>query len=107
MTERRYELGDAAVRFRGRDRETIFGESGEEPATFFEKQFRFTPVFSPIYVGSHLTVKTADFYSFSFAGAPDGLRIFCGVPIRKSLNSAGLERDFFRQKQAFQKSNSK
>jgi len=34
MTERRYELGDAAVKLRGRDRKTIFGESGKEPAIF-------------------------------------------------------------------------
>ena len=35
---------NAAVRFRGRDRKTIFGENGK----IFEKQFRFTPVISPI-----------------------------------------------------------
>jgi len=32
MTERRYELGDAAVRFRGRHRKTTFGENGKEKA---------------------------------------------------------------------------
>ena len=30
MTERRYELGDAAVRYRGRNRKTTFGENGKE-----------------------------------------------------------------------------
>ena len=32
MTERRYELGDAAVKLRGRDRKTTFGENGKEKA---------------------------------------------------------------------------
>ena len=32
MTERRYELGDAAVRYRGRNRKTTFGENGKEKA---------------------------------------------------------------------------
>lgn len=32
MAERRYELGDAAVRYRGRNRKTTFGENGKEKA---------------------------------------------------------------------------
>ena len=48
-----------------------------------------------------MTVKTVIFRRFLFVGAPNGLRIVCGVSIRKSANSAGLEQDFFRQKQAF------
>lgn len=60
-------------------------------------------MFSPIYGESHFTVKTAGFCGFPFAGVADSLRIICGVSVRKSLNSAGLERDFFRQKRAFQK----
>lgn len=70
---------------------------------FFKKQFRFTPVISPICGESYFTVKTADFRSAPFTETLDGLRIVCGVSIRKSVNSAGLERDFFRQKQAFYK----
>ena len=65
---------------------------------FFKKQFRFTPMFSPICEESCFTVKTADFRRVPFAETLDGLRIVCGVSIRKSVNSAGLERDFFRQK---------
>ena len=34
MTERRYELGDAAVKLRGRDRKTTFGENGKQSANF-------------------------------------------------------------------------
>ena len=34
MAERRYELGDAAVRFRGRHRKTTFGENGKQTANF-------------------------------------------------------------------------
>lgn len=48
-----------------------------------------------------MTVKTVIFRRFLFVGAPNGLRIVCGVSIRKSVNSAGLEQDFFQQKQAF------
>ena len=69
----------------------------------FKKQFRFTPVISPICGESYFTVKTADFRRVPFAETLDGLRIVCGVSIRKSVNSAGLERGFFRQKQAFYK----
>ena len=68
---------------------------------FFKKQFRFTPVISPICEESYFTVKTADFRRVPFAETLDGLRIVCGVSIRKSVNSAGLEQDFFQQKQAF------
>ena len=68
---------------------------------FFKKQFRFTPVISPICGESYFTVKTADFRRVPFAETLDGLRIVCGVSVRKSLNSIDLERDFFRQKQAF------
>lgn len=68
---------------------------------FFKKQFRFTPAFSPICEESSFTVKTVIFRRFLFVGAPNGLRIVCGISIRKSVNSAGLEQDFFRQKQAF------
>lgn len=50
-----------------------------------------------------MTVKTVIFRRVPFAETLNGLRIVCGVSIRKSLNSAGLERDFFRQKQAFYK----
>ena len=89
------ERGNAAVRFRGRHRKTTFGEN--------RKQFRFTPVISPICGESYFTVKTADFRRVPFAETLDGLRIVCGVSIRKSVNSAGLERGFFRQKQAFYK----
>jgi hypothetical protein len=39
----------------------------------------------------------------SFCGSAKRLRIVCGVSVRKSVNSAGLERGFFRQKQAFYK----
>ena len=70
---------------------------------FFKKQFRFTPVISPICGESYFTVKTADFRRVPFAETLDGLRIVCGVSIRKSVNSAGLERGFFRQKQVFYK----
>ena len=103
MTERRYELGDAAVKLRSRDRKTTFGENGKAIRKFFKKQFRFTPVISPICGESYFTVKTADFRRVPFAETLDGLRIVCGVSIRKSVNSAGLERGFFRQKQAFYK----
>ena len=68
---------------------------------FFKKQFRFTPVISPICGESYFTVKTADFRRVPFAETLDGLRIVCGVSVKKSVNSAGLERDFFRKKQAF------
>ena len=74
---------------------------------FFKKQFRFTPVISPICGESYFTVKTADFRRVPFAETLDGLRIVCGVSVKKSVNSAGLERDFFRQKQAFYKCNPK
>ena len=94
---------NAAVRFRGRHRKTTFGENGKQSATFFKKQFRFTPVISPICGESYFTVKTADFRRVPFAETLDGLRIVCGVSIRKSVNSAGLERDFSRQKQTFYK----
>ena len=57
-------------------------------------------MFSPIYGESLFTVKTA---GYSFVGVADSLRIVCSVSVRKSLNSTGLERDFFRQKRAFQK----
>lgn len=68
---------------------------------FFKKQFRFTPVISPICGESYFTVKTADFRSAPFTETLDGLRIVCGVSIRKSVNSAGLERDFFRKNRPF------
>ena len=68
---------------------------------FFKKQFRFTPVISPICGKSYFTVKTADFRSAPFTETLDGLRIVCGVSIRKSVNSAGLERDFFRKNRPF------
>ena len=68
---------------------------------FFKKQFRFTPVISPICGESYFTVKTADFRSAPFTETLDGLRIDCGVSIRKSVNSAGLERDFFRKNRPF------
>ena len=55
----------------------------------------YTRVFSYLW-GSRLTVKTVIFRRFLFVGAPNGLRIVYGVSIRKSLNSAGLERAFFR-----------
>ena len=41
-------------------------------------------------------VKTADFRRVPFAETLDGPGIVYGVSIRKSLNSAGLERAFFR-----------
>lgn len=68
---------------------------------FFKKQFRFTPVISLICGESYFTVKTADFRSAPFTETLDGLRIVCGVSIRKSVNSAGLERDFFRKNRPF------
>ena len=68
---------------------------------FFKKQFRFTPVISPICGESYFSVKTADFRSAPFTETLDGLRIVCGVSIRKSVNSAGLERDFFRKNRPF------
>ena len=68
---------------------------------FFKKQFRFTPVISPICGESYFTVKTADFRSAPFTETLDGLRIVCGGSIRKSVNSAGLERDFFRKNRPF------
>lgn len=68
---------------------------------FFKKHFRFTPVISPICGESYFTVKTADFRSAPFTETLDGLRIVCGVSIRKSVNSAGLERDFFRKNRPF------
>lgn len=68
---------------------------------FFKKQFRLTPVISPICGESYFTVKTADFRSAPFTETLDGLRIVCGVSIRKSVNSAGLERDFFRKNRPF------
>ena len=70
---------------------------------FFKKQFRFTSAFSPICEESSFTVKAADFRRVPFAETLDGPGIVYGVSIRKSLNSAGLERAFFRQKQAFYK----
>ena len=48
-----------------------------------------------------MTVKTVIFRRFLFVGAPNGLRIVCGVSIRKSVNSAGLEQDFFQQNRPF------
>lgn len=48
-----------------------------------------------------MTVKTVIFRRFLFVGAPNGLRIVCGISIRKSVNSAGLERDFFRKNRPF------
>ena len=66
---------------------------------FFKKQFRFTPVISPICGESYFTVKTADFRSAPFTETL--VRIVCGVSIRKSVNSAGLERDFFRKNRPF------
>ena len=89
------ERGNAAVRYRGRDRKTTFGYSGKTYKNF-RKQFRFTPVISPIYGESCFTVKTADFRRVPFAETLDGPGIVYGVSIRKSLNSAGLERAFFR-----------
>jgi len=94
------------VRFRGRDRKTAFGYSGKTYKNF-RKQFRFTPVLSPICGESRFTVKTADFCRFLFAEMWDDLCNACIGSTEKSLNSIGLERDFFRQKQAFQKSNLK
>ena len=96
------EQGNAAVRFRGRDRKTTFGYSGKTYKKF-RKQFRFTPVFSPICGESCFTVKTADFRRVPFEEMRDGFLIVCGVSVKKSVNSAGLERGFFRQKQAFYK----
>ncbi len=83
------------MKLRGRDRKTTFGYSGKTYKNF-RKQFRFTPVISTICGESCFTVKTVIFRRFLFVGAPNGLRIVCGVSIRKSVNSAGLERDFFR-----------
>lgn len=82
--------GDAAVRVRGRDRKTTFGENGK----YFRKQFRFTPAFSPICEGSNFAVKTAAFCRFSFTGVPDDPGIVCSTSIEKTANSAGLERSF-------------
>ena len=48
-----------------------------------------------------MTVKTVIFRRFLFVGAPNGLRIVYGVSVRKSVNSAGLERDFFRKNRPF------
>ena len=48
-----------------------------------------------------MTVKTVIFRKFLLVGAPNDLRIVCGVSVRKSLNSAGLERDFFRKNRPF------
>ena len=50
-----------------------------------------------------MTVKTVIFRRFLFVGAPNDLRIVYGVSVKKSVNSTGLERDFFRQKQPFYK----
>ena len=87
--------GNAAVKLRGRDRKTAFGYNGKTYKNF-RKQFRFTPVISPIYGESCFTVKTADFRRVPFAETLDGPGIVYGVSIRKSLNSVSLERDFFR-----------
>lgn len=60
-------------------------------------------MFSPVYGERRLTVKTADFCRFPIEEMRDDLCIVCGDFIGKSSNSIGLERDFFRQKQAFYK----
>lgn len=96
------EQSDAAVKLRGRDRKTTFGYSGKTYKNF-RKQFRFTPVISPTCGESCFTVKIADFRRFPLAKEPDNPDIVCGAFIEKSVNSASLERDFFRQKQAFYK----
>jgi len=91
---------NAAVRFRGRHRKTTFEKTANNPQIFQETVPFYTRDFSYLW-GSRLTVKTVIFRRFLFVGAPNGLRIVCGISIRKSVNSAGLEQDFFRQKQAF------
>ena len=48
-----------------------------------------------------MTVKTVIFRRFLFVGAPNGLRIVCGISIRKSVNSAGLEQDFSGKNRPF------
>ena len=48
-----------------------------------------------------MTVKTVIFRRFLFVGAPNGLRIVCGISIRKSVNSAGLERGFSGKNRPF------
>jgi hypothetical protein len=53
--------------------------------------------------GKLLYGQDRNFSQISFCGSAKRLRIVCGVSIRKSVNSVGLERDFFRQKQAFYK----
>ena len=68
---------------------------------FFKKQFRFTPVFSPICGESCFTVKTADFRRVPFEEMRDGFLIVCGVSVRKSVNSAGLERGFSGKNRPF------
>ena len=75
-------------------------KTANKPQIFQETVPFYTRDFSYLW-GSRLTVKTVIFRRFLFVGAPNGLRIVCGVSIRKSANSAGLEQDFFRQKQAF------
>ena len=40
------ERGDAAVRFRGRDRKTTFEENGKQPANFLKTVPFYTRVFS-------------------------------------------------------------
>ena len=66
------------MKFRGKHRKTTFGESGK----IFEKQFRFTPAFSPIYEESSFTVKTAAFCGFSFTKAPGELALFAALSLR-------------------------
>ena len=75
-------------------------KTANNPQIFQETVPFYTRDFSYLW-GSRLTVKTVIFRRFLFVGAPNGLRIVCGISIRKSVNSAGLEQDFFRQKQAF------
>ena len=75
-------------------------KTANNPQIFQETVPFYTRDFSYLW-GSRLTVKTVIFRRFLFVGAPNGLRIVCGVSIRKSVNSAGLEQDFFQQKQAF------
>ena len=94
------EQNNAAVRFRGRHRKTTFEKTANNPQIFQETVPFYTRDFSYLW-GSRLTVKTVIFRRFLFVGAPNGLRIVCGISIRKSVNSAGLEQDFSRQKQAF------
>ena len=96
------EQSDAAVKLRGRDRKTTFGYSGKTYKNF-RKQFRFTPVISPICGESCFTVKTADFCRFPFVEMWDDLCNACIVSVEKFLNSAGLERDFSGKNEPFRK----